>query len=67
MDLRYFELQDLLSEALIALEAGNSSAAMTAVRKIIAWAEADWLATASELPTQVGPPQNISDDADDDE
>ncbi len=66
MDLRYFELQDLLSEAMIALEAGNCPAAMTAVRKISAWAEADWLSTASELPTQAGPSHRIPDEPDDD-
>jgi len=66
VDLRYFELQDLLSEALIALEAGNCPAAMTAIRKISAWAEADWLSTASELPTHVGPSHRIPDEPDDD-
>ncbi len=66
MDLRYFELQDLLSEAMIALEAGNCPAAMTAVRKISAWAEADWLSTASELPAQAGPSHRIPDEPDDD-
>ncbi len=47
MDLRYFELQDLLCETLIALEAGDHRTAAALVRKALAWAEADWLATPS--------------------
>ncbi|MBI3455191.1 MAG: hypothetical protein HY002_05325 [Candidatus Rokubacteria bacterium] len=49
MDLRYFELHDLLCEAMIALEAGDYPAAAARVRKALAWAEADWLATPSRL------------------
>lgn len=67
MDLRYFELQDLLSEALIALEAGRYQEATAAVRKIVAWAEADWLATASELPAASGPPSPALDEPDDED
>ena len=66
MDLRYFELHDLLCEAVIALEAGDTGAAATAMRKALMWAESDWLATSSELPTLAGPSSIIPDDEDDD-
>jgi hypothetical protein len=66
MDLRYFELHDLLCEAVIALEAGDAVTAATAVRKALRWAESDWLATSSELPMPVGPSSIVPDDEDDD-
>lgn len=47
MDLRYFEIHDLLCDALIALEAGDPGTATAKVRKALAWAEAEWLATPS--------------------
>ncbi|MGH7266337.1 MAG: hypothetical protein ACREMB_16040 [Candidatus Rokuibacteriota bacterium] len=50
MDLRYFEIHDLLCDALIALEAGDPETAAARVRKALAWAEAEWLATPSALP-----------------
>ena len=50
MDLRYFELHDLLCETLIALEAGNQRSAATKVRQALDWVKADWLATPSALP-----------------
>jgi hypothetical protein len=50
VDVRYFELQDLLCTALIALEAGDTPAAARAVERALRWAEADWLASASVLP-----------------
>lgn len=49
MDLRYFELHDLLCDALIAMEAGDVVTAGVRLRKALAWAEADWLATPSAL------------------
>jgi hypothetical protein len=56
VDVRYFELQDLLCTALIALEAGDTRAAARAVERALRWAEADWLATASGLPAAGGLP-----------
>jgi hypothetical protein len=50
LDFRHFELHDLLCEALIALEGGNAVRAGQAVRRAMAWVEADWLATPSSLP-----------------
>ena len=49
MDVRHFELQDLLAEALIALEAGHHAAVETALKKALAWVEHDWLATPGEI------------------
>jgi hypothetical protein len=54
VDLRYFEIHDLLCDALIAVEAGDARAAATTLRKALAWAEAEWLATPAGL-TEVGP------------
>ena len=67
MDFRYFELHDLLCEAIIALEAKNYSEAAKNIQKAIIWAEADWLATASELPDLVGPFVTIPEDDNDDD
>jgi hypothetical protein len=53
MDTRHFELQDLLAEALIALEAGDRPRVEAALRRALAWVEHDWLATPGEL--QQGP------------
>jgi hypothetical protein len=49
VDVRHFELQDLLSEALIALAAGNRPAVEAALRKALVWVERDWLATPGEI------------------
>jgi hypothetical protein len=64
LDLRHFELQDLLSEALIALEAGDRSAVEAALRKALAWVEADWLATPGELPSAPAGPGAHEDNPD---
>lgn len=50
MDVRHFELQDLLAEALIALEAGDHVAATAAVRRALARVEADWLDSGTGGP-----------------
>jgi len=55
VDVRHFELQDLLSEALIALEAGDRAGVERALRKALAWVEHDWLATPGELRLAPGP------------
>jgi hypothetical protein len=65
MDVRHFELQDLLSEALIALEAGDRPRVEVALRRALAWVERDWLATPGEL--RPGPPPPIAPDELDDE
>ncbi len=49
MDLRYFELHDLLCEASIALEAGDAGRAAALVQKALRWIEADWLASPAEI------------------
>lgn len=67
MDLRYFELHDLLCDALIALEAGDQAGAAALVRKALAWTEADWLATPSSLPAADQLSLVSSDQGDDDE
>ena len=67
MDVRYFELHDLLCEAIIAFEAKNYPEAAAKIRKAIIWAEADWLATWSELPKPAGPFVTIPDDNDDED
>ncbi len=51
MDLRYFEIHDLLCEALIALEAGDSPTVAAKLQRALAWTEAEWLATPSALST----------------
>ena len=68
MDYRHFELQDLVSEALIAVEAHRLRDAETALRKLLAWVERDWLATPSDaaaLPAATAAP--VDDDAADDD
>lgn len=67
MDVRHFELQDLLSEALIALEAGDRAAVEAALRRALAWVEADWLATPGELPRVSASPAAQEPEQDDDE
>jgi hypothetical protein len=57
VDTRHFELQDLLSEALIALEAGDRPAVEAALRKALRWVESDWLATPGQLHRAPDPPQ----------
>jgi hypothetical protein len=57
LDYRHFELQDLVSEALIALEARNYDTAAATLKKLLAWIESDWLATPSDahqIPTPDG-------------
>jgi hypothetical protein len=67
VDVRHFELQDLLAEALIALEAGDHPAVEKALRRALAWVERDWLATPGELPAGAGSSTvDVDDDADDD-
>jgi len=63
VDLRYFEIHDLLCEALIALEAGDPARAGAQLRKALAWTEAEWLATPATLPA--APPLPPGDDEDD--
>ena len=61
MDYRHFELQDLVSEALIAVEARNYDTAAATLNKLLAWIETDWLATPSDArPT----PTSAKADAD---
>ena len=68
MDYRYFELHDLLCDALIALEGGNRTAAASAVRRAITRLEADWLATPGDLGARPAPPipSAHGDDTEDD-
>lgn len=67
MDTRHFELQDLLAEALIALEAGDPARVEAALRRALAWVEHDWLATPGELRPRRPPTiaMDTSDDEDD--
>jgi hypothetical protein len=67
MDTRHFELQDLLSEALIALEAGDRARAETALRRALAWVEHDWLATPGELRAGRPPTIPVVDPDDEDD
>jgi hypothetical protein len=67
VDYRHFELQDLVSEALIAVEARNYDTAAASLRKVLAWIESDWLATpsdASHTPTPAHRPE-AGDEEDD--
>jgi hypothetical protein len=66
VDTRHFELQDLLSQALIALEAGNRAGVEAALRRAMAWVEHDWLATPTEISRTPGP-GHAGAAADDDE
>jgi len=66
VDVRHFELQDLLAEALIALEAGNHAAVETALKKALAWVEHDWLATPGEIRLAADGPAMSDDDDEDD-
>ena len=66
MDVRHFELQDLLAEALIALEAGKHAAVETALKKALAWVEHDWLATPGEIRLAADGPARSADDDEDD-
>lgn len=68
MDTRHFELQDLLSEALIALEAGDRPAVEAALRKALRWVESDWLATPGQLRrVPLSPPAPGPQEPDEDE
>ena len=64
VDYRHFELQDLVSEALIAVEARRLREAETALRRLLAWVERDWLATPSDAAPSTTPaaPVNETDD-----
>jgi len=62
VDVRHFELQDLLAAALIALEARDHAAAETALKNAVAWVEHDWLATPSEIRLTAGSPTTPADD-----
>lgn len=55
MDYRHFELQDLVSEALIAVEARHYATAAATLRKLLAWIESDWLATPSDAKPPATP------------
>jgi hypothetical protein len=65
VDVRHFELQDLLAEALIALEAENHAAVATALKKALAWVEHDWLATPGEIRVAADGPSMADYDEDD--
>ena len=67
MDFRHFELSDLLSEALIALEAGDRARAETALRRALRWVEADWLATPSDARVPAARPSPALVETDDDD
>jgi hypothetical protein len=67
MDTRHFELQDLLSEALIALEAGDPARVEAALRRALAWVEHDWLATPGELRSGRAPTIALDDSDDQDD
>ena len=67
VDVRHFELQDLLAEALIALEAGDHARVEAALRKALAWVEQDWLATPGEIPTRAPNTALAVDDGDDED
>jgi hypothetical protein len=54
----------MLSEALIALEAGDPTRVEAALRRALAWVEHDWLATPGELRPGC-PPTIALDDSDD--
>ena len=49
MDYRHFELQDLLAEALSAMEGRRYDDAQAALHRALACLEADWLATPSDV------------------
>ncbi len=67
MDLRYFELHDLLCEASIALEAGDRAGAARLVAKALRWIEGDWLASPGEIRSAVAESPAVEpDDGDDD-
>ena len=69
MDYRHFELQDLVSEALIAVEARNYATAAVSLRKVLAWIESDWLATPSDAgaTSPERPPTSAASNDDDDD
>jgi hypothetical protein len=67
VDYRHFELQDLVSEALIAVEARNYTAAAITLKKLLARLESDWLATPSDTPPRTSPPATPTADEDDDD
>ncbi|HEY3066714.1 MAG TPA: hypothetical protein VGL09_13030 [Methylomirabilota bacterium] len=66
MDFRHIELTDLLSEALIAVEAGDRVRAETALRRALRWVEADWLATPSDAPASTASTALAHDDDEED-
>jgi len=68
MDLRYFELHDILCEASIALEGGHDAAAAALLQRALRWIEADWLATPAEIRggSPIAPAVPHEDEGDDD-
>jgi hypothetical protein len=69
VDYRHFELQDLVSEALIAVEANDYNTAAATLKKVLAWIESDWLATPSDAkpPTPASAPDAEDEDPEDDD
>jgi hypothetical protein len=65
LDYRHFELQDLVSEALIAVEARDYDTAAATLNKLLAWIESDWLATPSD--TKPPPTPASASDAEDED
>jgi hypothetical protein len=67
LDYRHFELQDLVAEALIAVEAKNYPTAAATLKKVLAWIESDWLATPSDAKSTPTPANSPDADAEDDD
>ncbi len=67
MDLRYFEIHDLLCDAVIALEAGDYPAVAAKLQQALVWVEHDWLATPATLPEPAGPSALAPHESDDDD
>lgn len=67
MDYRHFELQDLVSEALIAVEARHYDTAAATLRKLLTWIESDWLATPSDAKATASPDHAPTDEPDEDD
>jgi hypothetical protein len=64
MNYLHFELQDLLAEALSAMEGRRYDDATAALRRALACVEADWLATPSDAGHGADGPA-AADDPDD--
>lgn len=69
MDYRHFELQDLVSAALIAVEARHYDTAAATLKKLLAWIESDYLATPSDANAAAMPAKapDAGDEDDDDD